>query len=111
LDFANQQPIKNHRTRGKEIMSSTLLTFERPAGRRKDSELLNGHTGTNGAALKVCFITREYPPNIYGGAGVHIKNLAPACAAWSGCSILVVFHFSTGWRQALIQLSRLYGPR
>jgi glycogen synthase len=57
-------------------MSSTLLTFERPAGRRKDSELLNGHNGTNGAAPKVCFITREYPPNVYGGAGVHIKNLA-----------------------------------
>src|SRR5271166_2879817 len=53
-----------------------LLTLERPAVRRKHSELLNGHTGTNGAALKVCFITREYPPNVYGGAGVHIKNLA-----------------------------------
>jgi glycogen synthase len=26
--------------------------------------------------VKVCFITREYPPNVYGGAGVHIKNLA-----------------------------------
>jgi alpha-maltose-1-phosphate synthase len=25
---------------------------------------------------KVCFITREYPPNVYGGAGVHIKHLA-----------------------------------
>jgi glycogen synthase len=30
----------------------------------------------NGKALKVCFLTREYPPHIYGGAGVHIKNLA-----------------------------------
>ena len=49
---------------------------ERPAGRRKNSDLLNEHTGTNGAVLKVCFITREYPPNVYGGAGVHIKNLA-----------------------------------
>jgi glycogen synthase len=28
------------------------------------------------AARKVCFITREYPPNVYGGAGVHIKHLA-----------------------------------
>src|SRR5271165_4466741 len=55
-----------------------LLTLERPAGRRKHSELLNGYTGTNDAALKVCFITREYPPNVYGGAGVHIKNLARA---------------------------------
>lgn len=26
--------------------------------------------------MKVCFVTREYPPNVYGGAGVHIKNLA-----------------------------------
>jgi glycogen synthase len=25
---------------------------------------------------KVCFVTREYPPNVYGGAGVHIQNLA-----------------------------------
>src|SRR5208283_3625446 len=46
-----------------------LLTLERPAGRRKHSELLNGYTGTNDAALKVCFIIREYPPNVYGGAG------------------------------------------
>ena len=49
---------------------------ERPAGRRKCSDLLNGHAGTNGAVFKVCFITREYPPNVYGGAGIHIKNLA-----------------------------------
>jgi glycogen synthase len=26
--------------------------------------------------MKVTFLTREYPPTIYGGAGVHIKNLA-----------------------------------
>jgi glycogen synthase len=26
--------------------------------------------------MKVCFITREYPPHVYGGAGVHIKNLS-----------------------------------
>ncbi len=26
--------------------------------------------------MKVCFVTREYPPNVYGGAGVHIKNLS-----------------------------------
>jgi glycogen synthase len=32
--------------------------------------------GAGGGALKVCFITREYPPYTYGGAGVHIKNLA-----------------------------------
>jgi alpha-maltose-1-phosphate synthase len=26
--------------------------------------------------LKVTFFTREYPPHVYGGAGVHIKNLS-----------------------------------
>jgi glycogen synthase len=26
--------------------------------------------------MKVCFVTREYPPHVYGGAGVHVKNLA-----------------------------------
>jgi len=30
----------------------------------------------NDRTIKVCFITREYPPNVYGGAGVHIKNLS-----------------------------------
>lgn len=49
---------------------------ERLAGRRKWSGLLNEPTGADAAAMKVCFITREYPPHVYGGAGVHIKNLA-----------------------------------
>ncbi len=26
--------------------------------------------------MKVTFITKEYPPNVYGGAGVHIRELA-----------------------------------
>jgi glycogen synthase len=29
-----------------------------------------------GLVTKVCLVTREYPPNVYGGAGVHVKNLA-----------------------------------
>jgi glycogen synthase len=32
--------------------------------------------GAGGGTIKVCFVTREYPPNVYGGAGVHIKNLS-----------------------------------
>jgi glycogen synthase len=35
-----------------------------------------GGPGQSRGALKVCFVTREYPPHVYGGAGVHIKNLA-----------------------------------
>lgn len=30
--------------------------------------------------MKVCFFTREYPPHVYGGAGVHIKNLSRCLA-------------------------------
>ena len=26
--------------------------------------------------LKVALLTREYPPNVYGGAGVHVEYLA-----------------------------------
>ena len=26
--------------------------------------------------MKVTFFTNEYPPHVYGGAGVHIKNLS-----------------------------------
>ncbi len=26
--------------------------------------------------MKVTFVTKEYPPYVYGGAGVHVKNLA-----------------------------------
>jgi glycogen synthase len=36
----------------------------------------NGAPGPSRGASKVCFVTREYPPNVYGGAGVHIENLA-----------------------------------
>src|SRR6516165_1628502 len=28
-----------------------------------------------GRGMKVCFISREYPPHVYGGAGVHVRNL------------------------------------
>jgi glycogen synthase len=35
-----------------------------------------GSHGSSSRARKVCFVTREYPPNVYGGAGVHIQHLA-----------------------------------
>ncbi len=34
------------------------------------------HTGTRMAALRVGLFTREYPPLIYGGAGVHVDYLS-----------------------------------
>lgn len=45
-----------------------------------DPHLLNASRsiprGGNETAFKVCFVTREYPPHVYGGAGVHIKHLS-----------------------------------
>ena len=31
--------------------------------------------------MKVSLLTREYPPEVYGGAGVHVEYLARALAA------------------------------
>ncbi len=30
--------------------------------------------------MKVALLTREYPPEVYGGAGVHVEYLARALA-------------------------------
>jgi alpha-maltose-1-phosphate synthase len=32
--------------------------------------------------MKVTFFSREYPPHVYGGAGVHVKNLSRELAAF-----------------------------
>src|SRR3989442_3460556 len=29
-----------------------------------------------GAAMKIVLLTREYPPEVYGGAGVHVEYLS-----------------------------------
>ncbi len=34
----------------------------------------------SGARLKVALLTREYPPEVYGGAGVHVEYLAKSLA-------------------------------
>jgi hypothetical protein len=33
-------------------------------------------------AMKVALLTREYPPEVYGGAGVHVEYLARELAAF-----------------------------
>jgi starch synthase len=33
-------------------------------------------TGASGPGLSVALLTREYPPEVYGGAGVHVEYLA-----------------------------------
>jgi alpha-maltose-1-phosphate synthase len=37
--------------------------------------------GTPGRRLRVALLTREYPPEVYGGAGVHVEYLARELAA------------------------------
>lgn len=32
------------------------------------------------AIMKVDILTREYPPHVYGGAGVHVEELAKVLA-------------------------------
>jgi starch synthase len=33
------------------------------------------------SAVRIGLLTREYPPNVYGGAGVHVEHLVPALRA------------------------------
>ena len=40
--------------------------------------------------MKVTYFTREYPPYVYGGAGVHIKNLATAIARYMDVEVRCV---------------------
>jgi alpha-maltose-1-phosphate synthase len=40
--------------------------------------------------VKVTYFTREYPPYVYGGAGVHIKNLATAIARYMDVEVRCV---------------------
>jgi starch synthase len=44
--------------------------------------------------MKVALLTREYPPEVYGGAGVHVEYLARAL---SGLVDLTV-HCQGRWR-------------
>ena len=41
------------------------------------------------SALKVVLLTREYPPDVYGGAGVHVEYLAREVAAMPGIAVEV----------------------
>jgi alpha-maltose-1-phosphate synthase len=43
--------------------------------------------------VRILLLTNEYPPNIYGGAGVHIGELTREMAAWDGDHRLKVLCF------------------
>ena len=32
--------------------------------------------------MRVALLTREYPPDVYGGAGVHVEDPAASCRGW-----------------------------
>lgn len=46
-----------------------------------DPDDLNDHNDKIGNIMKIALITKEYPPNVYGGAGVHVAHLARELAA------------------------------
>src|SRR5436853_7391184 len=39
--------------------------------------------------MQVALLTREFPPEVYGGAGVHVEHLAAALAARPGLDVRV----------------------
>ncbi len=42
--------------------------------------------------MKVALLTREYPPEVYGGAGVHVEYLARALSGLAGWPVEVTVH-------------------
>lgn len=48
------------------------VSFGTDGGR---STAVSGETGQLGDRLRVAMLTREYPPEVYGGAGVHVTQL------------------------------------
>jgi starch synthase len=44
--------------------------------RRRQPYAIRGATSLRDVALRVDLLTREYPPDVYGGAGVHVEYLA-----------------------------------
>ena len=50
-----------------------------PGGARRDDRADQASRPSSSVAL----LTREYPPEVYGGAGVHVEYLARELAAWS----------------------------
>ena len=49
----------------------------RPYGRRVTQDTpADAGSETTGTGLRVDLLTREYPPEVYGGAGVHVEYLA-----------------------------------
>lgn len=45
--------------------------------------------------MRIAFFTNEYPPNVYGGAGVHVEYLSRELARLDGAEQVEVFSFGT----------------
>ncbi len=66
---------------GARVGKNCLVHFEATERRHRDAGALGQERVARGrrqagAAVKVTFLAREFPPHVYGGAGVHLKNLA-----------------------------------
>src|SRR4051812_46433552 len=47
-------------------------------------------------SLRVALLTREYPPDVYGGAGVHVEYLARELAALADVDVHPFARYATG---------------
>lgn len=48
-----------------------------------------GRAGSGAQELRVDIVTREFPPHVYGGAGVHVAELSSALAELGGMDVRV----------------------
>jgi len=55
--------------------------------------------------MKILILTNEYPPNIYGGAGVHVEYLVRELAATKDCDIQVLCFGSQSIQHSNLKVS------
>src|SRR6202034_1773474 len=71
---------ERHRARGRQDRRGQGAR-PRPRLRGIPRRHHRGRQGTGCERVKVSLLTREYPPDVYGGAGVHVEYLARALSA------------------------------
>ncbi len=71
---------ERHRARGGEDRRGQGAR-PRPRLRGLPRRHHRGRQGSGRERVKVSLLTREYPPDVYGGAGVHVEYLARALSA------------------------------
>jgi glycogen synthase len=60
--------------------------------------------------MKIAILTNEYPPHVYGGAGVHVEYLARALAALPGHEVQVLCFGSQSERHGRLHVRGMQPP-